>query len=323
MNSAAARRMSVLLALLGACASAPRQRPPLKTPALSTAAVPKQEHVSKAADPTSTSAEASTGPRMLDAAPADLPPQIAEHVAFLSDICPVALHYDSELGSGVVAGCRTCPPFEGPGAAPDGKIAVDGEDFFQLELLVSGHFTRAQADQRLAVFNGCEPHSDNWGGSVLAESSAGHFKSLSYASGIRPQRCKPYRRSDGRDLALCEFTDAHQALGTDSLASLDFSAAPPKMQELLSLASYDGCSAEAGATRAIDESISDFEFGTQAVKSSILTVHVERITHALNAEYAKYCERRAESETPIEPPPAKREHLLHRFRYDGRVFIAN
>ena len=320
MNGRIAVHGVLLLAMLGACSPAPAEWQPAKTASTSApvATVRARRPVQTAPAP----ASSPDALRLLDAVPADLPAPVAEHVAFLSDICSVALHHDSQVALGVVAGCRTCPPFEGPDAAPDGKIAVDGDAFFPLEVLVSGHFSSAGADQRLAVFSGCEPHSENWGGTVLAERIAGHFKVLSYASGIHPQACEAYRRVDGRDIAVCEFADAHQSLATDSLSSLDFSSSPPSMRELFTLNSRDGCSSEPGATTAVEERIQDFEFTEGAARSGILTVHIERTTHTLNAEFAKYCQQRAESEARIEPPRAKREQLLRRFRYDGRAFVA-
>jgi hypothetical protein len=95
------------------------------------------------------------------------------------------------------------------------------------------------------------------------------------------------------------------------------------MRELLTLTSRDGCLIEPGPTTAVEEYIRSFEFAaSDAAKPSVLTVQIERTTHQLNAEYAKYCQKQAQSEASIEPPLAKHEQLLRRFRYDGRAFVA-
>jgi hypothetical protein len=273
------------------------------------------------AAPPSSSQPAADSARLVDTAPPDLPPEIAERVAFLSELCPVALHYDVALPHAVAAGCRTCPPFEGASAAPDGKIALGGDEFFALELLVSGHFTDAAAEQRLAVFNGCESHSENWGGTLLAQRENGHFKALAYASGIHPQSCKLYRRPGQRDIPICEFSDAHQSVATDSLASLDYSSSPPALHALFQLVSRDGCLMEPGAKTAVTQNIRSFQFDERA-SAGLLIVRIEQTTETLNADYATYCQLRAQSEQPIEPPPAKHEQLERRFRFDGRAFVA-
>ncbi len=173
-------------------------------------------------------------PRFLDAIPVDLAPELAQQIGFLSDLCNVALRYETEGAHRIRVGCRSCPPFEGPAALSDGRIAVDGKDFFELEQFVFGHFTAANAEQRLAVFHGCEAPAANFGGTLIAERQGDKFRSLRYLSGLRPQACKAYHRPDGRELAVCEFTDAHQSSSTDTLSVLDFAVDPPKVQTLLS-----------------------------------------------------------------------------------------
>src|SRR6478736_6400356 len=133
--------------------------------------------------PPSAQAEpAPNSPRFLDAIPADLAPELAQQIGFLSDLCNVAMQYETTGAHRIHVGCRTCPPFEGPTAVSDGRIAADGPDFFDLELYVAGHSTEANADEGLGVFRGCEPHSSNWGGTLLAERQGDKFRSLRYIS---------------------------------------------------------------------------------------------------------------------------------------------
>ena len=297
------------LPVLSACA--PAKVAPSQ-PAQSRPALPAQPSAAQAPS----KPPAGSAP-LLASPPAQLPAELAAQVTFLADVCAVALHTDAEAAHGMLAGCRSCPPFDDAAALPDGKIALDGESFFALELLVPGHFTDSLAVQRLAVFNGCESHPDNWGGTVLAERRGEHFQSRAYFSGLRPHACQTYRRPDGRDIAICEYADAHQSIATDTLSVIDFSPTPPDERALLTLTSQDLCMSAPGTRSSTDESIASFELAPGS-----LTVHIARTTHVLNDQYRKYCDERSQSEALAAPPPSKRELVTRRFRYDGRKFVA-
>jgi len=263
------------------------------------------------------------GPRLLDAAPADLAPELAEQIAFLSDLCPVALHYETEGVHRISTGCRSCPPFEGPAAAPDGKIAVDGAEFFALELLIPGHFTHPNAEQRLAVFNGCEPHSENWGGTVLAERRDGRFQSLNYFSGLHPQVCKPYRRLDGRDVTVCEFADAHQSISTDQLSLIDFAVDPPKQQSLISFTNTDLCLNQPQLRSTVEEQIESFEILQSPIaKNNGLSVRTTRTKRVMSEPYQRYCQDLFNGEARVERPYAKPQVTTRRYWYDADRFVA-
>jgi len=305
-----------LLALLAAGCAARAPAPPATSTSPTASATPP---------PVASTEPAPGSPRYLDAIPADLSPDLAHQLGFLSDICNVALHYETEGAHRVRVGCRSCPPFEGPAAVSDGRIAVDGKDFFELELFIPGHFTAANAEQRLAVFNGCEPHSSNWGGTLIAERHGDKFHSLRYLSGLRPQACKAYHRPDGRDLAVCEFGDAHQSISTDSLSVLDFAVDPPKEQALLSFTNQDPCLTDPG-TRSTEEVIESFELNQNpAAKNNGLVVRTTRTPRTLDAPYQRYCEQRA-AESPPGPPAYERpfskpEVNTRHYRFDGERFV--
>jgi hypothetical protein len=296
--------------LLSSCAARTPVPPP--TPA---AAPPS------AAPPVAQAEPAPGSPRFLDAIPADLPPELAQQVGFLSDVCNVAMLYETGGAHRVRVGCRSCPPFEGPLAASDGRIAVDGKDFFELELFVSGHFTAASADQRLAVFNGCEPHSENRGGTLIAELQGDKFRSLRYLSGLRPQACRAYHRPDGRDLAVCEFIDAHQSTSSDVLSVLDFAVDPPKTQNLLSFTNQDPCLTEPG-TRSSEELIESFELNQNpAAKNNGLIVRSTRTARTMDPQYQRYCRENVAGATAIERPFSKPQVTTRQYRFDGESFV--
>ena len=264
---------------------------------------------------------ASASPRFLDAIPADLAPELAQQIGFLSDLCNVALHYETGGAHRTRVGCRTCPPFEGAAAISDGRIAVDGNDFYELELSISGHFTAPNADQRLAVFQGCEPHSANWGGTLLAERSGDKFRSLRYLSGIRPQSCQAFHRADGLDLAVCEFGDTHQSISTDTLSVLDFSVDPPKDQTLLSFTNQDPCATDPG-TRTTEEVIESYELNQNpAAKNNGLIVRTTRTPRTMDVPYQRYCRENTPGSPATERPFSKPEVSTRQYRFDGQSFV--
>ena len=294
--------------LIASCATRTSAPPPLAPAPVATAAPALAE-------------PAPGSPRFLDAIPAALPPELAQQIGFLSDLCNVAMHYETGGAHRIHVGCRSCPPFEGPAAVSDGRIAVDGKDFFELELYIGGHFTAADAEQRLAVFNGCEPHSSNWGGTLIAERQGDKFRSLRYHSGLRPQACKAYHRPDGRDLAVCEFNDAHQSISTDTLSVLDFAVDPPKEQTLLSFTNQDPCLTDPG-TRTTEELIESFELNQNpAAKNNGLIVRTTRTARNMDEQYQHYCRENAAGSPPEERPFNKPQLTTREYRFDGESFV--
>ena len=298
-----------LLVSMASCAPRPAAPPPAPAP------------VASAAAPVAPTAATPGSPRFIDAIPADLPPELAQQLGFLSDVCNVAMHYETEGAHRVRVGCRTCPPFEGRAAVSDGRIAVDGKDFYELELYVRGHFTAPDADQRLAVFNGCEPHSGNWGGTLIAERQGDKYRALRYLSGLRPQVCKAYRRPNGHDLAVCEFTSAQQSISTDSLSVLDFSVDPPKAQELFAFSNQDPCLTSPG-TRTTEEVVESFELNQNpAAKNNGLIVRIARTPRDMDERYQRYCRENATGAALTERPFTKPEVTTRQYRLDGDGFV--
>jgi hypothetical protein len=231
------------------------------------------------------------------------------------------MHYETTGAHRIHVGCRTCPPFEGPEAISDGRIAVDGADFFELELYLPGHFSAANADQRLAVFGGCEPHSSNFGGTLIGERNGDKFRALRYLSGLHPQTCQAYHRPDGIDLAVCEFSDAHQSISTDTLSVLDFSVDPPKTQTLLSFTNQDPCDT-APDTRTTEELIESFELNQNpAAKNNGLIVRTNRTPRTLDLAYQRYCRENAAGSAQSERPFSKPQVTTHQYRFDGESFV--
>ncbi|MBI5534278.1 MAG: hypothetical protein HY898_16255 [Deltaproteobacteria bacterium] len=192
------------------------------TAAPSVAAPPAKDAAPAASASTGAASKPPPGPRKpLPAAPAGAD---RERFSFAASVCAVAVKHDKGK---VQVGCRECPPFESTASQPDGSVAVDPDSFFQLEAVVRGSFTRAGAEQAALVFEGCEPHSSNYGGTLLVEKAADGWNAVHYASAFHPRECKTFRRPDGRDILVCRYLDAHQTTGTDQISSFDFAQASP------------------------------------------------------------------------------------------------
>lgn len=207
------------LALLTACAGTPPAPPPPMDPPPPPPPASAAPVVSAApsAQPSASAAAA------VEQAPLD-PAADREAVALVSALCPAAIHHDHGK---VQVGCRACPPFGAEGGKPDGKVAVDPPEFYPMEARYPGAFTAPGKDEIAVVFQGCEPHAANYGGTQLVEKSGGSYKAGAYYSGLHPESCKPYRRPDGRDLLVCRWADAHQGVGFSEVFSFDFTVAKP------------------------------------------------------------------------------------------------
>jgi hypothetical protein len=205
-------RAVLLIALLITGCAAP---PPAVTQAAPPAPPPSPAH----------SVEPSPDPAAAPNPPPIGPVADTEALAIARSVCPAAVKHDEDRVRRV--GCRACPPF-GPSAAPDGKVVSDPETFYPIEGVYPGSFTAPGADQRAVVFEGCEPHADNYGGTLLVDAvGPGAFKVAGYYSGVHPESCRPYRRPDGRDLLVCTWSDVHQGSGYEQLFAFDFTVATP------------------------------------------------------------------------------------------------
>ena len=142
-----------------------------------------------------------------------------DKLAIVEQICPAAINH---LNGKVLVGCRACPPFSSVEGRPDGIVAVDPPSFWPLELRYPGAFTKPGASEVAAVFQGCESHGENYGGTLLVEKTASGYRSASYLSGVHPDSCQSYRRPDGRDLLVCQWLDVHQSDSATRLFVYDF-----------------------------------------------------------------------------------------------------
>lgn len=85
-------------------------------------------------------------------------------------------------------GCRPCPPY-----TTDGRLDLSTREKFQLRSLVEGSFTAPGAHEAVAGFEGCEPHTDEYGGSILLEASGQSWSMVRYIPALITTYCRRYR----------------------------------------------------------------------------------------------------------------------------------
>jgi len=139
-----------------------------------------------------------------------------------ASVCPAAVIPGEER---LRVGCRSCPPFTADNG-PDGPIVVgsrDGDGFYELEASYPGAFSRPGADEVAAVFAGCEPAVENFGGTLLvARHHDNVWAAQSYRSGFHPEACVVFQRPDAAALLVCRWRTAHQLVGHEYVDTYDF-----------------------------------------------------------------------------------------------------
>jgi hypothetical protein len=140
-----------------------------------------------------------------------------EQLAVMASLCPVAVKHEN--GKQWV-GCATC--MDDPPPLPDGTVAIEPETIYAVHSFVKGSFTKPSAEQIAITMNGCEPHSSNYGGTLVVEKQNGAWVSVRYDSGFHPDVCQSFHRQDGIDILVCRFEDAHQSRGIARIIAYDF-----------------------------------------------------------------------------------------------------
>lgn len=111
--------------------------------------------------------------------------------AFLEILCPGQVVNTSELG------CRTgCPKYTDFGIYGD-------ESTWSLRAVTRGHFLSPVSDDAVLSMEGCEPHSENFGGTVLLTQRSGHWAMLWYKAGVETLQCHKIQLRDARDILVC------------------------------------------------------------------------------------------------------------------------
>jgi hypothetical protein len=118
-------------------------------------------------------------------------PKQAGGESLLEAVCPGAVKTGKEIG------CRTgCPDFTSFGEM--------GDRFdWSLGAVTRGHFRSATSDDAALWMRGCEPHSFNFGGTVLLTRGAEKWQMIWYKPAIQTESCHKVRLRGGREVLVC------------------------------------------------------------------------------------------------------------------------
>jgi len=133
-------------------------------------------------------------------------PSPAEAASLLQAICPDSVQVAGVGAPKSLPGCKPCPDFTTVGRLQPGMA---NRETFGLESVIYGSFTAPGIVQAVASFEGCEPHTSLYGGSILLRKIGGSWSMVRYLGALITHACRTYRLPAGRDLLLCEQEDHH------------------------------------------------------------------------------------------------------------------
>jgi hypothetical protein len=121
--------------------------------------------------------------------------------------------------------CSVCPAgsdFAGTGGMPGSGTG------WTLDGAVPGSFSAKDADEALLHATGCESHAKSYGGNFLMRRTGGQWSAVRYASGgTANDKCQKVQLDSGRDTLVCQVTDMHAGIVSDSVQLLQFDAEQP------------------------------------------------------------------------------------------------
>ena len=151
-------------------------------------------------------------------------PDTAEATAVLQAVCGKGAQVKT-TPQGLQMYCSPCPDF----TSLHGLTTQQ----FQLRGVLAGQFAAPGSQDLAVVFQGCEPLSDSFGGTVLLNKSGAGWKMTRYDSGLSPVSIRAVRLSAGRDVLFCESNFIGFGLVTNSLFTFDFTQPPVTAREMV------------------------------------------------------------------------------------------
>lgn len=115
-------------------------------------------------------------------------PKQAGGAELLEAVCPGHVVIGKDIECKIV-----CPEFTTNG----------GDLGWGLARITRGHFLSPQSDDAVLSMSGCEPHSYNFGGTILLTRQAGKWNMLWYKGGIPTGNCHRVKLQSGREVLIC------------------------------------------------------------------------------------------------------------------------
>jgi hypothetical protein len=136
-------------------------------------------------------------------------PNQADAAKLLEAVCP------GDVATGKIIECRTgCPDFTDFGRF--------GDRFsWSLGAVTRGHFLSPTSDDAVLWMEGCEPHSANFGGTVLLTRRSQRWSMLWYKAGVQTAQCHKVSLRDAREILVCIGSAGGQGNSATSLYSED------------------------------------------------------------------------------------------------------
>ncbi|GAA4022633.1 hypothetical protein GCM10022631_41430 [Deinococcus rubellus] len=143
-----------------------------------------------------------------------------------------------------------------------------------------GHFTGSRLTDALVDMDGCEPHVNNFGGSLLLRwQGLTSWKLLRYVQGIRTGQCLKVPAAGGRDLLLCQGNYGGMGTVVENLVLLDLAQPDVLTQNFFS--TYDtaeACSPTGSIQHIVDWKLLPGRGGAAGSNVSGLEVSIKSAT---------------------------------------------
>jgi hypothetical protein len=88
---------------------------------------------------------------------------------------------------------------------------------WQLYRVIRGHFLSPTSDDIALAMRGCEPHSYNFGGTILLAKRSGKWDMQWYKGGVPTETCHAARLENGREILVCIGTFGGQGMVSTDL----------------------------------------------------------------------------------------------------------
>ncbi|MGC2500122.1 MAG: hypothetical protein WA374_20415, partial [Acidobacteriaceae bacterium] len=151
-------------------------------------------------------------------------PSPTQAASLLQAVCPSNAQSVRGNNPGSLPGCRVCPKYTTNG---DPQYGVDTSETFDLRSVIYGSFTGPGVQEDIASFEGCEPHTTEFGGSILLMKRDDSWSMVRYMQSLITTACRTYHLKTGRDLLLCEGEDGHMDETSQEIYVCGFSGQNP------------------------------------------------------------------------------------------------
>ncbi|WP_161881141.1 hypothetical protein [Deinococcus alpinitundrae] len=149
--------------------------------------------------------------------------------------------------SGAATGaCTPCPVLTSFHDNPEERLTPTAVNY--------GHFAGPKFTDALVDMDGCEPHANNFGGSLLLRwQGLTSWKLIRYVQGFRTDQCSKVPAAGGRDLLLCQGNYGGMGTVVENLMLLDLTRSDVLVQNFFSTSdTAEACSPSGSIQHIVD-----------------------------------------------------------------------